>query len=219
MAFPPREAERLLAESRRRCCICYRFCGVKIELDHIEPRSENGPDEIENAIPVCFECHAEIHLYNDSHPRGRKYRPVELRLHKEQWLRICREQPGLLLETQRIGDVGPLQALVDELEFNGALATSCDSQNSVLCAFETGEFTRAMSEGVLSLLGEELKTAIHRAYIQMKGANAKVFRLTNFTGGTSALGMFENDARQCMRTARPQIEEALTLLRNYLTSE
>jgi hypothetical protein len=32
---------------------------------------------------VCFECHPEIHSYNDKHPRGRKFLPEELQLHKK----------------------------------------------------------------------------------------------------------------------------------------
>ncbi len=48
--------------------ICHRYCGVKIELDHIKPRADGGEDDIDNAIAVCFECHAEIYLYNDRHP-------------------------------------------------------------------------------------------------------------------------------------------------------
>jgi len=39
--------------------------------------------------------HAEIHSYNDKHPRGRKFRPEELHGHKEQWLEICEKQPEI----------------------------------------------------------------------------------------------------------------------------
>src|SRR5215467_5857650 len=89
MPFPPSDVAELLAKCHRRCCICHRFCGTKIETDHINPHAQSKDDSIENAIPVCFECHAEIHSYNDAHPRGRKYRPDELRMHKVQWLRLC----------------------------------------------------------------------------------------------------------------------------------
>jgi hypothetical protein len=83
VTFPCKDVEILLAACHRRCCICHRFCGVKIETDHIEQAAEGDSDKIENAIPVCFECHAEIHSYNDKHPRGRKFTPDELRHHKE----------------------------------------------------------------------------------------------------------------------------------------
>jgi hypothetical protein len=94
-------------------CICHRFCSVKIETDHILPAAEAGPDTIDNAIPVCFECHAEIHGYNDKHPRGRKFTPDELRHHKKQWLELCKTKPEMLLQATREAGVGPFQALID----------------------------------------------------------------------------------------------------------
>ena len=121
MAFNRDEVSVLLVRVHRRCCICHRFCGVKIETDHIVPSGEDGDDDIDNAIPVCFECHAEIHSYNPQHPRGRKFLPEELRAHKDQWLRICNTHPELLIAATQTADVGPLQALIDELEYNGAV--------------------------------------------------------------------------------------------------
>src|SRR5947207_6124741 len=99
-----------------------------METDHIQPKAEGGSDQIENAIPVCFECHAEIHSYNDQHPRGRKFRPDELRAHKQQWLEICRNHAEVLLAAARSSDVGPLQALIDELAFNIGVTRYPDHQ-------------------------------------------------------------------------------------------
>jgi hypothetical protein len=93
-----------------------------METDHIIPKEDGGSDDIDNAIPVCFECHAEIHSYNDKHPRGRKFSPEELRRHKEQWLTICKERQEVLVSASRAADVGPLQALIDELELNAKIA-------------------------------------------------------------------------------------------------
>ncbi len=77
--FSQPDVDDLLVRCHRRCCVCHRYCGVKIEMDHIVPSAADGPSDVANAIPVCFECHAEIHSYNDQHPRGRKFRPDELR--------------------------------------------------------------------------------------------------------------------------------------------
>jgi len=88
MGFKRTEANKLLVACHRRCCVCHRYCGIKIELHHIQPNEDGGDDSIENAIPLCFECHAEVQLYNDAHPRGRKFHPDELQDHKGQWLRI-----------------------------------------------------------------------------------------------------------------------------------
>ena len=50
MVFNPKEVSKLLAKCHRRCCICHRFCGTKMETDHIIPKSEKGTDKIENAL-------------------------------------------------------------------------------------------------------------------------------------------------------------------------
>jgi len=78
--FSREVAERVLIRSRRHCCVCNKFCGTKIVVHHIEGHTDNTED---NAISVCFDCHAEVNTYNDAHPGGRKYRPSELRKLRE----------------------------------------------------------------------------------------------------------------------------------------
>lgn len=73
-------AERVLIRCRRHCCVCGKFCGTRVELHHIEGHDDNSEN---NAIPVCFDCHAEIMHYNAAHPRGRKYQASELRKLRE----------------------------------------------------------------------------------------------------------------------------------------
>ena len=164
MSFPPKEASKLLADCHRRCCICHRFCGVKMELDHMTPRANRGTDTIDNAIPVCFECHAEIHAYNDKHPRGRKYRPEELRQHKDQWLELCKSSASVLASIPPRTDVGPLQSLIDELEFN-KMITSHDTPELMGAHLAVTQFNRCVSEGILSLLEQNIKDAVYQAYV------------------------------------------------------
>jgi hypothetical protein len=118
MGFNAKEVAKLLYDCKRRCCICHRFCGIKIETDHITPVSEGGTDHIENAIPLCFECHAEAHLYNDKHPRGRKYTSEELKMHKDNWIELCKKSPQLFVSAPKFIESGPLSSLITELEFN-----------------------------------------------------------------------------------------------------
>ncbi len=73
MAFQRNVVEELLVSCHRYCCVCHKFCGSKIEIHHIVPRSEGGEDTFENAIALCFDCHAEIGAYNPKHPKGRKF--------------------------------------------------------------------------------------------------------------------------------------------------
>jgi hypothetical protein len=179
MAFKRSEANDLMVRCHRRCCICHRFCGVKMELHHIEQRAYTNDDSIENAIPVCFECHAEISLYNDAHPRGRKYHSEELQCHKEQWLRICQESPAVLLQPLRAEGVGPIQALLDELTFNHGVAGRSTARD-VGALFLVNQFLRAISEGSFSLLPSDMQGWLGHVYEDMMRANRKIEMLKEF---------------------------------------
>ena len=47
------------------------------EINMIEPCS------IDNCIPLCFDCHAEVKSYNPKHPKGRQFTPNELKGHRD----------------------------------------------------------------------------------------------------------------------------------------
>src|SRR5271169_1644651 len=64
--------------SDRHCCLCRKKCGVNIEAHHIIPEAEGGLSTLDNGIPLCFDCHAEVGHYNDKHPKGNKFRTEEL---------------------------------------------------------------------------------------------------------------------------------------------
>ena len=68
----------------RHCCLCKKSCGVNIEVHHLEPESEGGSGDIDNAIPLCFDCHSEVMRYDEKHPKGTKYKVDELRARREQ---------------------------------------------------------------------------------------------------------------------------------------
>ena len=180
MGFNRTESNKLLVSCHRRCCLCHRYCGIKIELHHIKP----GDDSIENAIPLCFECHAEVLLYNDAHPRGRKFSPDELRDHKEQWLKICEESPGALLMPQRPYDVGPIQALIDELEFN-AEVSNLTADDTIGALFLVSQFERSISEGLFSLLPDEVRKPISATYATLMRANMHLKKMATMPWGGS----------------------------------
>jgi hypothetical protein len=77
--------EAALIASGRHCSICHIFCELKIEVHHILQRSEGGDDSFDNAIPVCFNCHADMRSYDHRHPKGTKYTPSELKAHRDRW--------------------------------------------------------------------------------------------------------------------------------------
>ena len=65
MSFPKKVADEVLVKSGRRCSICNKFCGTKIELHHIKQNAEAGEDTIDNCIfGMLF---YQLTLITDSH--------------------------------------------------------------------------------------------------------------------------------------------------------
>jgi len=85
MSFPPNISEKVLIDCKRSCSICHKFCGTRIELHHIKPKSKGGEDTYENCIPLCFDCHADVRAYDPTHPKGKKYTESELKGHRDDW--------------------------------------------------------------------------------------------------------------------------------------
>jgi len=77
MSFDKKEAEQLLVDCGRRCCICGRM--HRVQVHHIVP----GNDSIENGIPLCPNCHDEAHTEYSPGRTTRTYTPDELRLHRK----------------------------------------------------------------------------------------------------------------------------------------
>lgn len=216
MAFNRDEVSALLSQCHRRCCICHRFCGVKIETDHIVPQDDGGSDEIDNAIPVCFECHAEIHSYNDKHPRGRKFQPEELRLHKAQWLKICAERLDMLIGAIRDADVGPLQALIDELEFNATVASGPGLQD---CKFHEHQFLRAIHEGAISLLRDNLREGLLKAYRAIGAANVAIEAKSHHELESEGWSRGTNEVQRRVKDASVAITVARDEMLKFLSNE
>ncbi len=55
----------LLKESDGHCARCDIYRGKRgLDLHHITPRSRGGRDEEDNLVPLCRECHDDIHFHN-----------------------------------------------------------------------------------------------------------------------------------------------------------
>lgn len=90
MPFSSSVRKEALIASARHCCLCHRYKGVKVEVHHIVPESEGGSNDTENAIVLCFDCHADAGHYNPNHPRGTKMSPEELREARDWWQTMVR---------------------------------------------------------------------------------------------------------------------------------
>jgi hypothetical protein len=89
MPFSKRVKEEALVKSNRCCCVCHEFAGRNVNIHHIIPESNGGSNTLNNAIVLCFRCHAEVGHYNPNHPLGLKYSPSELRKHRDAWWKYC----------------------------------------------------------------------------------------------------------------------------------
>lgn len=123
VGFSAKVKEDALVACGRHCCLCHKFCGLKIEIHHIKPRAEGGPDTLENAIPLCFDCHADMRTYDANHPKGTKYTEAELIRFRDDWFLKVKESggvqsPSAAPETDKI----IFTKLVSTLPWNGSLS-------------------------------------------------------------------------------------------------
>ena len=91
MGFSAEIKQEIFVRSARHCCVCHKPKGLNIEIHHIKPRHQGGMDTLENAIALCFDCHADAGHYFANHPKGSKLSPHELLKHKAEWFKIVSE--------------------------------------------------------------------------------------------------------------------------------
>src|SRR3990172_2578927 len=82
--FSEKDKIKCLLWSNRHCCLCGKASGTHIEIAHIEPKAKSKSWTIDNAMPVCYQCHGEIGRYDPSHPRGNVYKINELKARRDQ---------------------------------------------------------------------------------------------------------------------------------------
>jgi hypothetical protein len=210
--FAGKDIELLLVACHRRCCICHRFCGVKIEVDHIESAHRPSSGEARNAIPLCFECHAEVHHYNPRHPKGRKLTPSELRRHKEQWLNLCREHPDIFVASQQPAEAGSLERLASELTFNLRIANYSEGAlRNVGAPFEVAQLRSAIAGGTFTWISDPLRKRIQDAYAAILQTNSLIEGARSTDRG-DGLPRFLKPAQEAAGHAKALINEALDYL-------
>lgn len=77
-----------------------------MQLHHIIQEAEGGADTMDNCIPLCLDCHAEVGSYNPRHPIGKKFSPDELRKHRNLWFDFVKTHPERLSSPTE-GDLKP----------------------------------------------------------------------------------------------------------------
>lgn len=91
MAFPEEIKRKAMIACGRHCCICHKFCDTNMEVHHIHAHADGGSDTFENAIPLCFDCHARVRQYDPKHPKGVKFTEAELIGHRDHWYKLIQE--------------------------------------------------------------------------------------------------------------------------------
>jgi hypothetical protein len=79
---PQAVQDQLLVDAMHRCCLCPEHPDV-IDLHHIVPICEDGPNTEDNLIVICPTCHAKIHRLRT------RYTSRQLRMYKERWNKLC----------------------------------------------------------------------------------------------------------------------------------
>jgi HNH endonuclease len=81
MAFSESVKKNVKRKAHFMCCLCK---SIDIEVHHIIPQEEKGPDSEDNAAPLCPSCHETY----GGNPRKRKL----IRDAKKLWLEICEKK-------------------------------------------------------------------------------------------------------------------------------
>ncbi len=85
MPFSQEVKTKAMIVCGRSCAICHKFCGNNMEVHHIVAESEGGSNDFDNAIPLCFDCDAEVRQYDPKHPKGIRFTKKELVQHRDNW--------------------------------------------------------------------------------------------------------------------------------------
>ncbi|MBI4093578.1 HNH endonuclease [Candidatus Kaiserbacteria bacterium] len=73
MTFSESQKKEVRAKSAYACCVC-RQMTTSVEVHHIVPQQEDGPDTIENAAPLCPTHHADLGANPEKRTRIREMR-------------------------------------------------------------------------------------------------------------------------------------------------
>ncbi len=93
VAFAQSDIDDLLARTGRLCAVCN--CRHGVQVHHIVPRHLGGTDDPSNAIPLCPNCHDEVHAKYAPGRTTRVYTEGELRGHLERTIDLASRQAHL----------------------------------------------------------------------------------------------------------------------------
>lgn len=103
MPFPSSVRLEALIACQRQCCLCNERKHTRMQCHHIIQEADGGPDTLENCIPLCPDCHAEVKAFDPRHPFGATpYYPSELKRRRDDWYAaIARRSQALATDLHR----------------------------------------------------------------------------------------------------------------------
>lgn len=185
-----------------------------MELHHIV----KGNDNIENAIPLCFECHSEVGHYNVKHPKGRKFTSVELKRHKKQWLEVCEKHSEIFISAPLVRDIGSLEGMLLEFEFNIEVAKRAEGafpQQRIGCPLRTRQYERAQEEGTYLILPSDLRKQIIELYVSIGKANTSLEEI-KLARDRNAYNKAIRDHFEILRNLKGPLQDAQKGLEGFL---
>ena len=109
MAFSEDIKTKAMISCGRCCCICHKFCGNNMEVHHIKAQADGGDNSFENAIPLCFDCHAIVRQYDPRHPKGIKFSEKELIQHRDAWYKHIQKGNQETEKQNKSNEVKPIR--------------------------------------------------------------------------------------------------------------
>lgn len=100
MPFSPHLKKEVREKAGFQCCRCHKF---QVEVHHIIPEKDGGLDTIDNAAPLCPNCHDEL----GDNPVKRK----QVRQNRDWWYKVIENKYGRLP-----GDATHLQEISQTLK-------------------------------------------------------------------------------------------------------
>jgi hypothetical protein len=114
--------------------------------------------------------------------------------------------------------VGPLQALIDELDFNATVADVVET-NDQGCRFHEQQFMRAIHEGSISLLQDNLRGLILSAYRRIGAANVSLESKSLQPMSSEPWAQAANEVAKRVIEAGKAIKAARSELLKFLSTE
>lgn len=116
MGFSEKIRRQALVACRRRCVICGKFKGTKIEVHHLIPVAMGGSNDFDNAIPLCFDCHADIgQKFYREHAKGTKYSVPELKQQRDKFYKMIENNPKLEISVEAAEKLEIIKQIFDYL--------------------------------------------------------------------------------------------------------